>query len=102
MEHVQAFLRAEHAGEIMIALGALLTLFGVVRILKSSLALIFWVALSGLGVASFAYGMQTASIALPGVPERAARLTDRVAHGAELSGDVLRVLCARLEAYGTE
>ncbi len=102
MDHFEAFLRAEHAGEIMIAAGALLALFGAWRILKSSLTLIFWVALSGLGVASVAYGMQSAAIALPGVPSPARQFSEPLNQGAELSADVLRVLCARLAAYGAE
>ena len=100
MDILEAFLRGEHAGEIMIALGALLVVVGTVRILKSSLTLAFWVLLCGLGTASVSYGMKRSELELPPLPGAATRVADRFEDTKALSVDVLRVLCERLEDYG--
>ena len=70
MDILEAFLRGEHAGEIMIALGALLVLVGTARILRSSLTLAFWVLLCALGTASVSYGMKRSELELPAAARR--------------------------------
>ena len=101
MDTLEAFLRSDHAGEILIALGALLLLVGVTRILKSSLTLAFWVLLCGLGAASVSYGMKRSPLDLPALPGGASTVADRFEAGRALSADVLKVLCERLDDYGS-
>ena len=100
MDYLEAFLSAEHAGEILIALGALLLFVGVLRIVRHGLTLAFWVLLCGVGAASLSYGMKRSSIDLPALPGASPTLAERVALGRDISADVLRVLCRRLEDYG--
>lgn len=93
---ITAFLRFEYADEMMIALGAFLVLVGISRILKSSLTLVVWVLLSGLGVASISYGMNRSAIDLPFLQAGSERLVDLVGQQAGLSAEALAVMCARL------
>lgn len=99
MEALQQFLNFDYADEVMIALGAFLVFMGVTRIIKSSLTMIFWVALSGLGIASVSYGMNRSAIDLPFLKDPKGSLSDIVdlaAPGKALSLDALTVLCERL------
>ena len=100
MDHIEAFLRADHAGEILLVLGALLVLVGAWRIVRSGLALAFWMLLCALGAVSVSYGMQRTPLDLPALPGETMTIADRVDAGKALSADVLRVLCERLEDYG--
>ena len=100
MDRIEAFLGAEHAGEILIAAGALLVLFGAWRIVRSGFTLAFWTLLCGVGAVSISYGMQRSGIDLPRLPGVGPTFAERVEAGRTLSADVLRVLCERLEAAG--
>lgn len=98
-EALQQFLNFEYADELMIGLGAFLIVTGVMRIIKSSLTMVVWVALSALGVASVSYGMNRSAINLPFLEDpRAglAELAELAAPGKELSVDALAILCERL------
>ena len=90
----QQFLQFEFANEVLMIVGAMLVLLGVMRIIKSSLRLVFWVLLSGIGVASVSYGMTGSAINLPGTD---GSLTDLVDQGKDIPIDALRVLCLKLE-----
>ena len=99
MEEFQKFLSFEYADEVMIAVGAFLVFIGVTRIIRSSLTMVFWVALSGLGVASVSYGMNHSSIDLPFLDDpkaSLAELIEMVGPGKALSADALAILCERL------
>ena len=98
MDRIDAFLRSDHAGEILLAFGALLVLFGAWRIVRSGFTLAFWTLLCGVGAVSISYGMQRSGIDLPPLPGVGPTLAERVEAGRSLSADVLRVLCERLEA----
>ena len=100
MDRIDAFLRNDHAGEILIACGALLVLFGAWRIVRSGFTLAFWTLLCALGTVSIGYGMERSGLDLPALPGVGPTLAERVATGRELSADVLRVLCERFEASG--
>ena len=100
MEELQKFLSFEYADEVMIAVGAFLVFIGVTRIIRSSLTMVFWVALSGLGVASVSYGMNRSAIDLPFLDDpkaSLAELVELVGPGKALSADALNVLCERLD-----
>jgi len=94
MDYWHQFLQLEFANEILMIFGAMLVLIGVMRIIKSSLRLVFWVLLSGIGVASVSYGMNGSSINLPGT---GGSLTELVHQRKEIPADALRVLCLKLD-----
>ncbi len=98
-EAIQEFLNFKYADELMIALGAFLIFMGVVRIIKSSFTMVFWVLLSGLGAASVSYGMNRSAIDLPFLDDTKAHLADlaELAGSGGLSADTLAVLCERLK-----
>jgi len=94
MAYWEQFLQFEFANEVLMVVGAVLVLIGVMRIIKSSLRLVFWVLLSGIGVASVSYGMTGSTINLPGTN---GSLTDLVHQGKEIPADALRVLCLKMD-----
>ena len=97
-DFVQAWqdLRAQpYADTLLVAGGALLTLLAVIRIVRSSLAMLLWVLLAGVGLAAVMHGSGRApweSRSLAGV-----ELEELVGPGGEYSRDVLELLCIRLE-----
>jgi hypothetical protein len=98
VEAIEQFLSFDYADEVMIALGAFLVFTGVTRIIKSSMTMIIWVALSGFGVASVSYGMNRSAIDLPFLSDPQAglsELSDLASPGKSLSADALAVLCDR-------
>ena len=94
MNYWQQFLQFQFAYEVLMIIGAVLVVVSVMRIIKSSLRLVFWVLLSGIGLASVSYGMTGSSINLPGTN---GRLTDLVHQGKEIPAYALRVLCLKMD-----
>jgi hypothetical protein len=94
MEYWQAFLRFEYANEVLMICGALLVFIATMKIVRSSLKLVFWVLLAGVGAASVSYGMSGSPINLPGTGN--IDLTDIIGPGKNMSLDVLEVLCVKL------
>ncbi len=93
MEYWQDFQRLEFANEILMAAGALLVLVGVMKIIRSSIQLIFWVFLAGAGVASVAYGWNHSTLDLPG--KSPIDIADYIGPGKQMSADVLQLLCTK-------
>lgn len=96
LEHWNNFLDFEFANEVLILVGALLVLFGVMRILKSSLKLIFWVLVSGLGGFAVAYGVERSGSEVP--LNLSQEIKSLIGPGRELSVDAMRVLCEKLSS----
>ena len=103
MEYLNDFVQAwndfraqSYSDTLLVAVGALLTLFAVIRIVRSSLGALLWVICAGIGLALVMHGSGRA-------PWEARSLA-----GAELEelverGDgVLQLLCERLEASRDE
>lgn len=97
MHYVEEFLSFEYASEILLLAGALLLIVGVLKILSSSLKMLIWVVLASLGALSVAYGMKGSGLDLP-YPAAGLELDAWLEPGREISSDVLRVMCERLEA----
>jgi len=95
MEQWNNFLQFEYASEVLIIVGALMTLIGVMKILGSSLRLLFWVLLCGLGASAVTYGLERSGTEIP--LNLAEELKAFVGPGRELSVDAMRVLCERLD-----
>jgi len=95
MEHWNNFLQFDYANEVLIVVGAIMVLMGVMKILGSSLKLLFWVLLSGAGAFSVAYGVERSGSDVPS--NLAEELRSFIGPGRELSVDAMRVLCERLD-----
>ena len=88
------FHRLPYADTLIVAAGALLTLFAVLRIVRSSVTMLFWVALAGFGLVAVLHGTGRA----PWEPRTSdIELDDLVGPGKEVPRDVLAYLCDRLE-----
>lgn len=84
-----------YADTLLMAAGALLTLFAVIRIVRSSVTMLFWVLLAGLGVAAVAYGSGRTPWEAGDLAD--VELDDIVGPGREMSRELLELLCIRLE-----
>ncbi len=94
----QEFLGFEYANELMMGIGVLLFIIAALKIIRSSLKLLFWVLLGTLGAASFSYGYNIHKGILPGdlgVIERF-DLSALIRDGKE---DALRLLCEKLPGF---
>jgi hypothetical protein len=100
MQYWHEFLRFEFADELMLIVGALLVFFSVLKIVRSSLKLLFWVLLAGLGAASVSYGMQHSPLDLP--PLDQLRISDIRNLAPGLTDDVLTILCQKLQGTGDQ
>ena len=102
MKYWQQFQQFEFANEVMLVVGFLLVFIGALQIVRSSLKLLFWVLVAGLGAISATYGMQQSEYDLPSFD--ATRL-----NGSSLSElvagkdrDVLEYLCQKLDTANAQ
>jgi len=84
-----------YSDELLIGAGALLLIFGIIKIVKSSLTMLFWVLLSGLGLVSISQGLDKSPFQMAAASND--QLTEYVGAGKEMSADVLNVLCKKLD-----
>jgi len=91
------FLELEYANEILMGVGAIILIIAVLKIIRSSLKMLFWVVLGSIGFFSLSYGFNSSGGSLPGGfgSDRPVDLAEIVRDGRE---DVLRVLCERMPA----
>jgi len=94
MEHWEQFLQYEYANMVLLVLGALLFLWGVLKILGSSIKLILWVLIAALGGSAFAYGLELSNVPINVTQE----LQDLVGPGKDLSVDAVRGICERIDS----
>ena len=99
MKYWQEFLRFEYADEVMLIVGALLVVWSALKIIRSSLKLVFWVLIAGLGALSASYGMQHSPLNLPPLHELGLADIRRLA--PDIPTDVLQVLCEKLQQSGS-
>ncbi len=91
----QQFLDFEYANEFMMGVGVLLFIIAALKIIRSSLKLLFWVVLGTLGAATFSYGYNSDKGILPinGSAIERFDLSALIRDGKE---DALRLLCEKL------
>lgn len=94
-QHWEAFQQQPYSDLIMIAFGGILLLIGVLKIIRSSLKMLFWVVLSAIGIASIAHGMDESPFEF--ADGNADDLSGYVVAGKELSADVLQLMCSKLD-----
>lgn len=86
----------EFSYEVLMGVGALLLIVAILKIIRSSLTVFFWVVLGGIGAASFSYGMSGGDSNIANELGEKADLSDIMREGKE---DVLRILCEKLPGY---
>ena len=84
-----------YSDELLIGLGAMIFLFSILKIVKSSATTLFWVVLSGLGLTGISQGLDNNPFAAAAT--RQTSVTGYVDTGKELSADTLSVLCRKME-----
>jgi len=94
-EYWENFRAMPYSDELLIGLGALLLIFGIIKIVKSSLTMLLWVILSGIGLTSIAHGLDQSPFQLAANSQ--GQVSDYLNAGKEISADALEVLCRKLE-----
>lgn len=95
LDYWNDFRNMAYSDELLIGIGAVLLIIGVIRIVKSSLTMLLWVVLSGLGLAAISQGLDKTPFQLAAA--NTGQLSDVVGAGKEMSADVLNVLCKKLD-----
>ena len=86
----------EYSYEILMGIGGLLIIIAALKIIRSSLKVLFWVVLGAIGFASFSYGMNRGDSQMTRELDGRIDIADIIRDGKE---DVLRVLCEKLPGY---
>lgn len=95
VEYWQRFMQFEYANEVLLLVGGLCAVIAVLQIVRSSLKMLFWVVIGGLGLLAANIGMQQGAYALPGAEHwQNSRLN---ALASTLDEDVLKYLCQRFD-----
>ncbi len=95
MEYWHDFIRYEHANGIMMAVGAIFVFVSIMQIIKSSLKLLLWVLVAGVGAASISYGFEHSPYDLPALDNLTLSDLRELAPGAD--NDVLQYLCQKFD-----
>jgi len=85
-----------YSDEIFIGIGAMLLIVSILKIVKSSAVMMFWVALSGLGLTGIYQGLDRNPMQLA-ASKPAAQAIDYLDTGKEISTDALGILCRKME-----
>ncbi len=95
LDYWNNFRAMAYSDELLIGIGAVLLIVGVIRIVKSSLTMLFWVILSGLGLTAISQGLDQSPFQL--AENHKNQVGDYIGAGKEMSADVLAVLCKKLD-----
>ncbi len=98
MEQFQSFLQLDYADEILIGVGVLLVIFSVIKIISSSLKMLFWVFLAAIGAVSLSYGFEQSPFDLPGI--NAVSFPSLADIAANADSDVLKFVCDKFNSGG--
>lgn len=93
MEYWEAFQEFEFSNETLMVVGALLVLIAVMQIIKSSVKLIFWVLLAGVGALGALYGHDRSAVRLPDDLIEEAR---NLAGPGGLTENMMQALCLKV------
>lgn len=80
---------------VLFGVGGIMLIFSVLKIVKSSFVMLFWVVLSGLGLTSISIGLDQNPLQLASLNKD--KVTDYLDAGKELSADALQVLCRKMD-----
>jgi len=91
----QDFRALAYSDEILIGLGAMLLIVSILKIVKSSLKMLFWVVLSGMGLTSIAQGLDHNPFVAAAIKHNP--VGEYVDSSKEISADALSILCRKME-----
>lgn len=95
IENWQNFRGLAYADELLIGLGAVLLIVSILKIVKSSAVMLFWVFLSGMGLAGISQGLDRNP--LVSAATKHGPVADYLDTSKEISSDALGILCRKLE-----
>lgn len=95
MKYWQEFLQFDYANEVLMAVGGLFVFVGVLQIVRSSIKMLFWVVIAGVGGIAASYGMQQGSYTIPGMDKLRGANLDAIA--SNIDTDVLEFLCQKID-----
>lgn len=98
MEYWEAFQKFEFSNETMMVVGAVVVLFALFQIIKSSMKLVFWVILAAVGSFGALYGYDRSAVRLP------SHLADEVrnlAGNGGLTDGMMQALCLKVISEDT-
>ena len=95
MKYWQEFLQFDYAHEVLMAVGGLFVFVGVLQIVRSSIKMLFWVVIAGIGGIAASYGMQQGSYTIPGMDKLRSANLDTIA--SNIDTDVLEFLCQKID-----
>jgi len=94
------FLEQDYASVVLMIVGGLLILFGIMKILGSSLKLLMWVLLVGIGAFSFNYGWErTATGAEVSLSDE---LKELIGPGKTLTLEAMKRMCMSMGQGGEQ
>lgn len=92
------FLQQDYASVVLMIVGGLLIIFGIMRILGSSIKLLMWVLLVGIGAFSFNYGWdRTATGQQVSLSEE---LRELFGPGKDMTLDAMKRMCEKINVAG--
>ena len=94
MEQWNNFIALEYAPYILMLVGGLLVLFGIMKILGSSLKLLMWVIFVALGSVAINYGWGMTSAGSE--VSLSEELKDLIEPGKDLTEDAIRKMCEKI------
>lgn len=93
MEYWEAFQEFEFSNETLMVVGGLLVFIAAMQIIKSSMKLLFWVVLAGVGAFGALYGHDRSAVRLPeGLIDDARNL----AGPGGLTDNMMQALCLKV------
>lgn len=95
LEHWNNFLQQEYASYVLMIIGGLLILFGILRILGSSIKLLMWVMLVGIGAAAFNFGWERTSAGEE--VSLSEELRELFGPGRDLTMDAMKRMCEKID-----
>ena len=95
IEQWQDFRSLAYSDELLIGLGAMLLIVSILKIVKSSATMLFWVALSGLGLTGIAQGLD--SNPFVAAATRHGPVANYIDTSKDISADALGILCRKME-----
>jgi len=84
-----------YSDEILIALGAVIFIVSILKVIKSSFTTFLWLALSGMGILSVSQGFDRNPFVAAAVKH--SPVASYVESGREISSDALDILCRKMQ-----
>jgi len=95
LDYWQQFRAYPQSDLVLFGVGGIMLIFSVLKIVKSSFVMLFWVVLSGLGLTSISIGLDQNPLQFATANKD--RVDGYLDAGKELSADALQVLCRKLD-----